>query len=57
MLVSVGQFRPEKEQPLQIRALSKVIEHGKNARLVLIGSCRGEEDENRVEKLKKLVQE
>ncbi len=62
MILSIGQFRPEKDHPLQIRSFARlrkrVQDHPKlhDVRLILVGSCRGESDENRVEELKKLAQ-
>ncbi|MEQ2290361.1 asparagine-linked glycosylation protein [Ameca splendens] len=63
-IVSVGQFRPEKDHPLQIRAFRKLLDRkgdgpgGREAlRLVLIGGCRNQEDEDRVLMLRGLCQE
>lgn len=63
-IVSVGQFRPEKDHPLQIRAFAKLLDRkgdgpgGREAlRLVLIGGCRNQEDEDRVLRLRGLCQE
>ncbi|KAM4731480.1 GDP-Man:Man(3)GlcNAc(2)-PP-Dol alpha-1,2-mannosyltransferase-like isoform 2-T2 [Anableps anableps] len=63
-IVSVGQFRPEKDHPLQIRAFRKLLDRkgdgprGREAlRLVLIGGCRNQEDEDRVLMLQGLCQE
>ncbi len=58
-VVSVGQFRPEKDHPLQIEAFSKFIgdqsEEKRNSyKLVIVGSCRDEQDSNRVDALRKL---
>ena len=66
MVLSVGQFRPEKDHELQLRAFAHfrnnldqqhhihLIDH---VRLVLIGGARGVEDERRVEGLRRLVEE
>ncbi|XP_004447132.1 GDP-Man:Man(3)GlcNAc(2)-PP-Dol alpha-1,2-mannosyltransferase [Dasypus novemcinctus] len=59
LLVSVGQFRPEKNHPLQIRAFAKLREKKVAAslpplKLVLIGGCRNKDDELRVSQLEKL---
>uniref|UniRef100_UPI003AB01C99 GDP-Man:Man(3)GlcNAc(2)-PP-Dol alpha-1,2-mannosyltransferase-like isoform X2 n=1 Tax=Centroberyx gerrardi TaxID=166262 RepID=UPI003AB01C99 len=63
-IVSVGQFRPEKDHRLQIRAFRKLLDRkgagpgGREAlRLVLIGGCRNQEDEERVVLLRGLCQE
>lgn len=58
-IVSVGQFRPEKDHRLQIRAFKKALEKrgGRPLRLVLIGGCRNQEDEDRVLMLRGLCQE
>uniref|UniRef100_A0AAR2LZW9 GDP-Man:Man(3)GlcNAc(2)-PP-Dol alpha-1,2-mannosyltransferase n=1 Tax=Pygocentrus nattereri TaxID=42514 RepID=A0AAR2LZW9_PYGNA len=63
-VVSVAQFRPEKDHQLQIRAFRKLL-NGKEAepggresvKLVLIGGCRNQEDEDRVLMLRGLCQE
>ncbi|KAG1950291.1 GDP-Man:Man(3)GlcNAc(2)-PP-Dol alpha-1,2-mannosyltransferase [Pimephales promelas] len=63
-VVSVGQFRPEKDHQLQIRAFRKLLERkgvepvGREiVKLVLIGGCRNQEDEDRVLMLRGLCQE
>ncbi|KAL6100550.1 alg11 [Pungitius sinensis] len=63
-IVSVGQFRPEKDHRLQIRAFRKLLDRKKeetggreSLRLVLIGGCRNQEDEERVLMLRGLCQE
>jgi len=58
-IVSVGQFRPEKDHALQIRAmfeLRQIVDDAvwKRMKLVLIGGCRNAEDEKRVRDLKDL---
>jgi hypothetical protein len=57
VVVSVGQFRPEKDHPLQLRAFAELRSRGSNfkdVKLVLIGGARGAEDEARVASLKAL---
>mmetsp|Transcript_1714 Transcript_1714/g.2296 ORF Transcript_1714/g.2296 Transcript_1714/m.2296 type:complete len:292 (+) Transcript_1714:23-898(+) len=59
IIVSIGQFRPEKDHKLQVRSFARLIQkepkfHHK-ARLVLVGSCRGPDDEKRVHELRDLV--
>lgn len=57
-IVSVGQFRPEKDHRLQIRAFKKALDRRKEGlKLVLIGGCRNQEDEDRVLVLRGLCQE
>ncbi|XP_072858492.2 GDP-Man:Man(3)GlcNAc(2)-PP-Dol alpha-1,2-mannosyltransferase isoform X1 [Pogona vitticeps] len=60
-IVSVSQFRPEKDHPLQIRAFAKLLEkiagQQLQPKLILIGGCRNHEDDQRVSGLKKLCQE
>lgn len=63
-LVSVAQFRPEKDHQLQIRAFRKLLDRTgaelggrESVKLVLIGGCRNQEDENRVLMLRGLCQE
>uniref|UniRef100_A0A3B4AG97 GDP-Man:Man(3)GlcNAc(2)-PP-Dol alpha-1,2-mannosyltransferase n=1 Tax=Periophthalmus magnuspinnatus TaxID=409849 RepID=A0A3B4AG97_9GOBI len=61
-IVSVGQFRPEKDHKLQIQAFRELLNRNgaweKDAlRLVLIGGCRNEEDEERVLMLRGFCEE
>lgn len=63
-IVSIGQFRPEKDHWLQIRAFKKVLDRRREApggrealKLVLIGGCRNVQDEDRVLMLRGLCQE
>ncbi|XP_070694835.1 GDP-Man:Man(3)GlcNAc(2)-PP-Dol alpha-1,2-mannosyltransferase-like [Pempheris klunzingeri] len=63
-IVSVGQFRPEKDHCLQIRAFRKLLDRRgegpggrESLRLVLIGGCRNQEDEERVLMLRGLCQQ
>ncbi|KAJ8282207.1 hypothetical protein COCON_G00047260 [Conger conger] len=60
-LVSVAQFRPEKDHRLQIRSFRKLLDRTRTVRealtLVLIGGCRNEEDEERVLMLRGLCLE
>ncbi|XP_006010894.2 GDP-Man:Man(3)GlcNAc(2)-PP-Dol alpha-1,2-mannosyltransferase [Latimeria chalumnae] len=60
-IVSVGQFRPEKDHALQIRAFHKLLERKSpeqkaRLKLILIGGCRNTEDEQRVVELKDLCE-
>ena len=58
VVVSIGQFRPEKDHELQIEALACLLkDHPQTkVRLVLIGSCRGKADEERLQALRELTQ-
>ncbi|CAL1536616.1 unnamed protein product [Lymnaea stagnalis] len=61
-VLSLGQFRPEKDHPLQIRAFHKFLmsvneKDRTQFKLVLAGSCRNEEDEGRVKSLQDLARE
>lgn len=61
-VISIAQFRPEKNHQLQIKSFKKFIDNQgdkgrQNYKLLLAGSCRNEEDENRVTDLKNLCEE
>ena len=54
-IVSVGQFRPEKNHEMQLQILQQLLQRIKqkdHIKLVLIGSCRNEEDNKRLNRLK-----
>lgn len=60
VIVSVAQFRPEKDHRLQIQSLRQFLdllpeEERSGVRLVLVGSCRNQEDEHRVAELQDLA--
>jgi len=62
VVLSIGQFRPEKDHTLQIRSFARMLaEHvevrsgARGAKLVLVGSCRDTEDEGRVARLRDLA--
>ena len=61
MIISIGQFRPEKDHALQLRSFAKLWENDEirklDVKLVLIGSCRGENDRQLVDQLQKLARE
>uniref|UniRef100_A0A1I8JN62 GDP-Man:Man(3)GlcNAc(2)-PP-Dol alpha-1,2-mannosyltransferase n=1 Tax=Macrostomum lignano TaxID=282301 RepID=A0A1I8JN62_9PLAT len=62
IVLSVAQFRPEKDHPLQLRAFAKFLqlapkEVADKASLVLIGGCRNDEDSARVDRLRCLAEE
>ncbi|GFN81682.1 GDP-man:man(3)glcnac(2)-pp-dol alpha-1,2-mannosyltransferase [Plakobranchus ocellatus] len=61
-ILSLGQFRPEKDHPLQLKAFHKFLstcgdKEKSEYQLVLAGSCRHEEDQARVKKLQDLAKE
>lgn len=57
-IISIGQFRPEKDHPLQIKAFSEFLKRSEQTiqpmKLVIVGSCRNKEDEERVNQLQDL---
>ncbi|CAK9005811.1 2-mannosyltransferase (Asparagine-linked glycosylation protein 11 homolog) (Glycolipid 2-alpha-mannosyltransferase) [Durusdinium trenchii] len=60
VIVSLGQFRPEKDHRLQILALSALQtslgERGAVPKLVLFGSCRDAADEARIDELRRFAE-
>ncbi|KAJ1970855.1 asparagine-linked glycosylation protein [Dimargaris verticillata] len=58
-LVSVAQFRPEKNHQLQLEALYHYLQRfpdkAANTRLVLVGSSRNQDDERRINQLRALA--
>lgn len=66
-MVSVAQFRPEKEHAMQLRIVRRLLDkypelkssrgHQRPLRLVLIGSCRNDEDRKRLASLRALAKE
>lgn len=66
-IVSLAQFRPEKDHALQLRMVRQLLDEHKELKtssgtsralkLVLIGGCRNKEDEERVASLKSLAKE
>lgn len=62
MIVSVAQFRPEKDHSLQLKALARMLEKYPETKsmgieLVLIGSSRNEGDAKRIDNLRKEANE
>ena len=58
-IIAVAQFRPEKDHPLMIRSFYELIdrlsdEERTRVKLLLVGSCRHEEDYQRVDDYKRL---
>ena len=58
-IIAVAQFRPEKDHPLMIRSFYKVMDvlsddERSRVKLVFVGSCRNEEDHQRVADYKRL---
>ena len=58
-VVSVGQFRPEKDHALQVRAFARFVSDTdrRDVQLTLVGGVRNKEDEARVDGLRSLVKE
>jgi len=59
-ILSLGQFRPEKDHPLQIKAMFELRqilseEDWDRVKLVIVGGCRGQDDWNMVKDLKDLT--
>jgi alpha-1,2-mannosyltransferase len=54
-IVSVGQFRPEKNHPFQLHVFKRFLDSGYSAQLILIGGVRNQEDQDRVDELKQLA--
>ena len=60
LILSVAQFRPEKEHVVQIKAMAALAEKGekyRSAELVLAGSVRNAGDEARVASLRQLARD
>lgn len=58
-ILAIAQFRPEKDHPMMIRSFYKLIdiltdEERSRVKLVLVGSCRHDEDRQRVEDYRRL---
>lgn len=61
-IISVAQFRPEKNHALQLEAFAEFLKRHpqsitRNIRLVLLGGCRNSKDRQRVETLKSLAKD
>lgn len=59
-IVSIGQFRPEKDHKLQLMILESFLrklssQEAKTVELVLIGGCRNKQDKDRVIELRRLA--
>lgn len=55
-VLSLSQFRPEKNHRLQLEIAAQVVKKCPSIKFVFVGSCRGEEDENRVKQLKQYAE-
>jgi alpha-1,2-mannosyltransferase len=57
VVVSIGQYRPEKNHPLQFEAFAALLARPgmQDVKLVIVGSTRNDEDRQRVETLKQLA--
>lgn len=63
IVLSVGQFRPEKDHPLQLQAMYELRTLLNNdealwnkMRLIILGSCRNDDDYERMQNMKDLTQ-
>lgn len=58
LLISIGQFRPEKRHIFQLKMAKEYFSHFPDTkyRFVLIGGCRNQDDENLVQSLKEFIQ-
>lgn len=60
IILSIGQFRPEKNHKLQIQAFKKLIEKydiKSNLKLIMLGGCRNDDDLQRIDQLQNLINE
>ena len=63
IIISVAQFRPEKNHALQIQAYAKCLKNAvdgdpvSSSKLKIVGSCRNQEDNERLRRLKCMVSE
>ncbi|XP_022091598.1 GDP-Man:Man(3)GlcNAc(2)-PP-Dol alpha-1,2-mannosyltransferase-like [Acanthaster planci] len=62
VIVSIAQFRPEKDHPLQIKAFNELLrrypmEEWNSLRLELIGSCRNKGDADRIDMLREMCED
>ncbi|XP_070553749.1 GDP-Man:Man(3)GlcNAc(2)-PP-Dol alpha-1,2-mannosyltransferase-like isoform X2 [Ptychodera flava] len=61
-IVSIAQFRPEKDHPLQLKSFHQFLQtlpdnERDNVTLILVGSCRNQGDADRVDALRELCEE
>jgi len=60
IVLSIGQFRPEKDHQLQIEAIALLLQQHpelkKDVKLIVVGSCRGKSDEERLQHLQDMVE-
>lgn len=54
-IISIGQFRPEKNHTLQIMSVAPVLKLYPSVTFKIVGSCRNEADRKRVEGLRTLI--
>ncbi|XP_038063094.1 GDP-Man:Man(3)GlcNAc(2)-PP-Dol alpha-1,2-mannosyltransferase-like isoform X2 [Patiria miniata] len=62
VIVSIAQFRPEKDHPLQVKAFNELlrrypIKERESLKLELIGSCRNQGDADRIDMLREMCEE
>lgn len=56
-ILSLSQFRPEKNHRLQLEISAQVLKEESNVEFIFIGGCRGEEDEQFVNGLKEYAKQ
>jgi alpha-1,2-mannosyltransferase len=59
LILSIGQFRPEKDHALQLKSFASLVndkyDKKSNVKLILLGSCRNDDDRQRVDQLTNLA--
>jgi len=53
IIVTIGQFRPEKNHLLQLDILHEIIKSIPDAKLIMIGGARNKDDYNLIEEIKR----
>jgi alpha-1,2-mannosyltransferase len=56
-IVSVAQFRPEKNHELQLRVFARVLKSLPDTKLWVMGGCRNKEDESLISRLRRVAAE
>lgn len=55
VILSVGQFRPEKKYELQLEIMEKLAKENKNVKLIIAGGCRNQADNDLFDGLQKKI--